>query len=66
MKTKLEDYTPMEIAKYREMDKELTEYNLKLGSDDEIAAPNYSDEEKAELSRYFEIVLEAKAKSSSN
>lgn len=62
MKGKLSDYTPVEIARYTLMDIVLTAYNEQIGTNDELLVPNYSDEEKAEMGRYFALVLSERTK----
>ncbi|MBX2943605.1 MAG: hypothetical protein KF860_14805 [Cyclobacteriaceae bacterium] len=54
---RLEDFSICELSKFDEMHKILTEYNVRLGTDDEMPMPKYSDDEMAEYSGYREMVI---------
>lgn len=53
----LAGFTSKEIEKFDEMHKVLTEYNARLGTNDEMPMPEYSDDEMAEYSGYREMVI---------
>lgn len=53
----LAGFSSEEIKKFDKMHKVLTEYNAKLGTNDEIPMPEYSDDEMAEYSGYREMVI---------
>jgi hypothetical protein len=54
---KLQDFSTSEVVKFNEMHCMLTEYNARLGTDDEMPMPEYSDDEMAEYSGYRQMVI---------
>jgi hypothetical protein len=56
------EYTTEEVQRLTQMHLVLTAYNDSLGTNDELPVPCFNDKEKAKLSRYYEQLLEKRAK----
>lgn len=53
----LDNYTPQEIEIFGQIHKILTEYNARIGTDNEMPMPKYGDDEMAEYSGYRQMVI---------
>jgi hypothetical protein len=56
------EYNTDEVQRLTLMHLVLTAYNDSLGTNDELPVPCFNDKEKAMLSRYYERLLEKRAR----
>lgn len=60
-KTKLSDYTPDQVTRFKKMEQDIKMLNQALAAGGEISQSPYTREEIGELSRYQQLVLADRA-----